>query len=142
MNTSEFKFDYCANNTGLTISIYLDGQQLYCQSVGTEFASFVGQIPDDGNFHQIEICMSGKTPKQTVIDHQGNIVSDVLLQITNIEVDGIDISTVFAEKSTYTHDFNGSGDTVVDRFYGSMGCNGSVKLDFSTPFYLWLLENM
>lgn len=86
--------------------------------------------------------MSGKTPKQTVIDHQGNIVSDVLLQITNIEVDGIDISTVFAEKSTYTHDFNGSGDTVVDRFYGSMGCNGSVKLDFSTPFYLWLLENM
>jgi len=42
----------------------------------------------------------------------------------------------------YQHDFNGTGNPTIDKFYGEMGCNGTVSLKFTTPIYLWLLENM
>jgi hypothetical protein len=65
-----------------------------------------------------------------------------MLTISNISIDDIDIDQLLIEKAEYTHDFNGSQDTITDKFYGDMGCNGTVTFEFTTPFYLWLLENM
>ena len=42
----------------------------------------------------------------------------------------------------YRHDYNGTTDPFDDEFYGEMGCNGTVSLKFTTPIYLWLLENL
>jgi hypothetical protein len=42
----------------------------------------------------------------------------------------------------YQHDFNGTGKLTTQNFYGELGCNGTVSLKFSTPIYIWLLENM
>ena len=86
--------------------------------------------------------MFGKTPAHTVVDEQGNIVSDAMINISKISVDDIDITQVVHELSVYQHDFNGSQPVIEDKFYGDMGCNGTVRLNFTTPIYLWLLENM
>ena len=49
---------------------------------------------------------------------------------------------MLVEQAVYTHDFNGTQPEIEDTFFGEMGCNGTVSLRFTTPIYLWLLENM
>ena len=37
---------------------------------------------------------------------------------------------------------NGTQPEIADNFFGIAGCNGTISFRFSTPIYLWLLENM
>ena len=92
--------------------------------------------------HVLEIEMMGKLPTDTKIDQQGNILSDKSITIENLAFDEITLGHLVTELATYTHNFNGSQDTIEDQFFGSMGCNGIVKLEFTSPVYLWMLENM
>jgi hypothetical protein len=103
---------------------------------------FSHEISDDDGEHELRIVMKHKTPDHTEVDDAGNIIRDAMLTVSNLTFDEIDLDKIFLEKSTYTHDFNGSQPTVHDQFFGNMGCNGTVNLKFSTPTYLWLLENM
>jgi hypothetical protein len=96
----------------------------------------------DNQPHVLEIIMSGKEPADTVLDDKGQILEDRLIDIEDIMLDDIDITTVFCRQATYTHDFNGSQPQVVDKFYNIMGCNGTVRLEFANPVYNWLLENI
>jgi hypothetical protein len=99
-------------------------------------------ISDDDNEYELRIEISGKNANHTTVDSEGNIVKDVVIQLSNFDMDGIDINQLFQEKSVYTHDFNGTKDTIEDQFFGIAGCNGVISFKFSTPMYLWLLENM
>jgi hypothetical protein len=69
-------------------------------------------------------------------------MSDKSITIENISFDEIALGQLVTELATYTHNFNGSQDTIEDQFYGSMGCNGIVRIEFTSPVYLWMLENM
>jgi len=77
-----------------------------------------------------------------VIDDQGNIIKDVVVEIVDISFDDVELGQIFYDKTFYYHDLNGTKDPVEDRFFGTMGCNGKVRLDFSSPVFIWLLENM
>jgi hypothetical protein len=99
-------------------------------------------IPDDDAEHVLKLILKGKCVDHTTVDSAGKILSDSMLTISDLAFDGIELKQIVYDKATYTHDFNGSGNSVEDRFYGTMGCNGTVSLKFSTPIYLWLLENM
>jgi hypothetical protein len=100
------------------------------------------EIADNQNKeHELKFVMKNKTSDHTKIDQDGNIVSDARLIISDVSFDEILLAQVFIDKSTYTHDFNGTGSEILDKFYGEMGCNGTVSLKFTTPVYLWLLEN-
>ena len=103
---------------------------------------FSHEISDDDGEHELRIVMKHKITEHTELDETGNIVRDVMLTISNVKFDDIDLGNIFFEKSIYTHDFNGSQPSVEDKFFGNMGCNGTVNLKFSTPVYIWLLENM
>lgn len=103
---------------------------------------FLHEVSDDDGEHELRIVMKHKITEHTELDNTGNIVRDVMLTISDIKFDDIDLGKIFFEKSIYTHNFNGSQPTVHDQFFGSMGCNGTVSLKFTTPLYLWLLENM
>lgn len=92
--------------------------------------------------HNLEIVMSGKTQDHTKLDEQGNIVKDALLKITDVSIDEVDVSLLLYTLATYSHDFNGTADHTRVPFHGLLGCNGIVSFKFSTPYYLWLLENM
>jgi hypothetical protein len=95
---------------------------------------------DDGN-HELRIVMKHKIPEHTELDDAGNIVRDAMLVVSDIKFDEIALENLFLEHTVYTHDFNGSQPTIEDKFFGDMGCNGTVSMKFTTPAYLWLLEN-
>jgi hypothetical protein len=97
---------------------------------------------DNDGEHELKFVLKNKTQEHTKIDEQGNIISDVMLSIGNLTFDDIKLGHIFIEQAVYHHDFNGSQDLFEDTFYGDMGCNGYVSLKFTTPIYLWLLENM
>jgi hypothetical protein len=90
----------------------------------------------------LRIVMSDKTAEHTKVDSDGNILKDVLIELSNFDIDGIDVNQLFQDKIVYTHNFNGTQPEIKDSFHGFMGCNGELTLNFSTPMYLWLLENM
>jgi len=96
----------------------------------------------DGAEHELRLVLKNKTAEHTQVDTQGNIITDARLQITDVAFDEIRLGHMFFEQAVYTHDFNGTGDTTHDKFYGELGCNGTVSLKFATPMYLWLLEHM
>ena len=126
----------------LGVQVLLDGVAFYNNAHVEDLCHVEHELDDDDGQHTLEIVMSGKTAEHTEVDEAGNITKDAMLTISNITVDGIDIGQVLYEKSVYTHDFNGSQPQTQDQFFGTAGCNGSISFEFSTPFYLWLLENM
>lgn len=92
--------------------------------------------------HELKFVLKNKTQEHTTIDELGNIVKDSVVEIKNIKFDEIELGNMFYDQAVYHHNFNGNGANTEDKFYGTMGCNGAVMLKFSTPMYLWLLENM
>jgi hypothetical protein len=97
---------------------------------------------DDDSDHVLEFIMSGKTIEHTKINAMETVTHDVLMHISDIHFESMDVTQIIFEQSQYHHDFNGTRLPVIDKFYGHMGCNGTVRLEFTTPIYLWLLENM
>ena len=92
--------------------------------------------------HELKIQLKNKSAGHTVIDAQGNIVKDSAVQIKNLAFDDIDLGQIVQNNSVYVHDFNGNGALTHDKFYDTMGCNGTVSMKFTTPVYLWLLEQI
>ena len=119
-NTSVFKTDHLKETTTVSFSCSDD---------------------DDGE-HVLEIEFTCKLPEHTKITESGEIVQDALISIDQLTIDDIDIDLIFSTLAEYTHDFNGSGETVTERCYNRLGCNGVVRFKFTTPVYLWLLENL
>ena len=54
----------------------------------------------------------------------------------------INYAQLFSKYAKYCHNFNGSGELTEQKFFGTLGCNGTVYFKFASPVYLWLLENM
>jgi hypothetical protein len=96
---------------------------------------------EDGD-HELCLTLQGKITAHTVIDDQGKIIKDAMLQFSGVEMDDINIDSMLQKLAVYTHDFNGSGVSTQDSFFHAQGCNGTVSLKFTSPVYLWLLENM
>jgi hypothetical protein len=102
---------------------------------------FSHELVNNDDEHELRIVMKYKTPDHTDVNEAGEIVRDARLLISDVKFEKISLGHTFIEKTVYTHDFNGSGNEVQDQFFGEMGCNGTVSLKFTTPAYLWLLEN-
>jgi hypothetical protein len=100
------------------------------------------EIADIDGEHELRFVLKNKTFNHTQIDEAGSIVSDARLIVTDLAFDEIELGHMVTEQAVYTHDFNGAGAVTHDKFYGEMGCNGTVSLKFTTPIYLWLLEHM
>ena len=126
----------------LGIEVWLNNQQLLNQEHVTELIEFKYDLPDDDAEHELRFVMKNKTTEHTKIDEQGAIVSDACLTVSNLAFDEIELKHLFIDHSIYTHNFNGTQTEIQDKFYGEMGCNGTVSFKFTTPVYLWLLENL
>lgn len=102
-----------------------------------EFSTTLTETP-----HVLKLVLKNKTTEHTQVNDQGQIVQDAMLRIENIKIDDLALDPILSLVSKYTHNFNGSGDQVQEKFYGHMGCNGAVTVDFYVPVYLWFLENL
>ncbi len=143
MQTAKLGFKISANDAVLDFQLLLDGQVHWQGRPGLDVQEISVEFDDaDDESHVLEFVLSGKTSDHTQITEQGEIESDVTVQIRDIAFDDIAIDQIFSELAEYHHDFNGTQAALVDRFFGTMGCNGTVRLEFTTPIYLWLLETM
>lgn len=141
------QFEVCAshNDSGIEITAQLDNDVAQTIKVGTDPHRFCFAINDEQeDEHELKIALSGKTYEHTKIDAAGNIVEDVMVYVSgdHCEIDGINIAKIFWDVAKYTHNQNGTTDTKNHKFFGPMGCNGTVSLKFTTPVYLWLLEHL
>ena len=144
METVKISFDIETSDAAcpLGVQVWLDDAVLLSNSHVQEKISFAHDISDDDGKHQLRVVISGKTSDHTRVDEAGNIVKDATLQISNVVIDDLDVNQLFLEKCVYTHTFNGTQPEIEDTFHGIAGCNGTITFEFTTPIYLWLLENM
>lgn len=96
-------------------------------------------LPDDRATHVLRIAMTGKTHNHTVMANNGSILSDASMLVTRLEFEDIDMMPVFCQgMACYTHSHNDLlRPAELDEFYGYIGCNGVVDIEFETPIYLW-----
>jgi hypothetical protein len=106
------------------------------QQISTEISD------DDDLAHELRLVMKNKTEEHTEVNDLGDIVRDARLVISELCFDGIKLGNIVAEKAVYEHDFNGSMEKSLHEFFGEMGCNGTVKIEFTTPVYMWMLEHI
>jgi hypothetical protein len=99
-------------------------------------------LNNDDAEHELRFVLKNKTSDHTSIDESGNILADARLKIMDLTFDEISLGHLVTEQATYKHDFNGTGQPIQEKFYGEIGCNGTICLKFTTPIYLWLLEHM
>jgi len=102
---------------------------------------FSHELTDEDGEHELRIVMKNKTSEHTDVNEDGKIVRDARLIINDIKFDEVKLTYNQLIKIIYKHDFNGSAEEIEDQFYEELGCNGTASLKFTTPTYLWLLEN-
>tara|TARA_Y100000592_G_C5201371_1_gene190708 strand:+ start:6 stop:488 length:483 start_codon:yes stop_codon:yes gene_type:complete len=105
----------------------------------------------EGEKSELVILRSGNQKGQTIVNEKGDILKDQLLHIKSIEIDQIEIGALVYE-GVYTPQYpepwasqqKAAGNDLPDSFTNVtiMGHNGSWKLGFTSPFYMWLLENL
>ena len=142
--TIDITFCVTPTNPGaeLGFEAWLDDQIMFdIGSVQQTTEISIPVIEDDAE-RVLKLVLKGKCADHTTVDSDGNIISDSVLTISDLAFDGITLGQILYDQAVYTHDFNGNGSITKESFFGIMGCNGTVTLKFSTPVYLWLLENM
>jgi len=127
----------------LGLEIWLDTNQLYNTDHVTDVSlPLTFDLDEDEAAHELRFVMKNKTAEHTQINETGDIISDARLTISDLAFDEIALGQLFIDLAVYTHDFNGTQAEAQTKFYGEMGCNGSVSLKFTSPIYLWLLEHL
>ena len=144
MSTVKFSCVVAPTNTAIPLGgeIWIDDTCVFDQDWVSEPVRVEHEFSDADGEHSLRIKLKNKMPEHTRVDDQGNILEDALLSVTEIAFDEIDCTQIVQDKAVYHHNLNGTGSEIQDRFFGDMGCNGIVEVKFTTPVYLWLLENM
>ena len=104
----------------------------------------------EGLRYALKIQRSGKKVSQTIVE-DGKIVKDQILHISNIEIDDISIGNLIFE-GVYTPEYSRKwyeenlikGITLPKTYKNTkeLGYNGLWNFEFSSPFYMWLLDNL
>jgi len=127
----------------LGFEIWCDDQCVFNQPSMVLGMDFEHECDDtDNKVTEIKFVLKHKTPEHTKISQDGAIVSDSMIAVKNFTVDGISVDQILYNLAEYQHDFNGTGAQTTEKFYGTLGCNGTVSLKLTSPIYLWLLENI
>ena len=125
----------------LGLEVWIDDQQLFDTNHVSD-QQLEWSISEDEAEHELRFIMKNKTTGHTQVDENGKIIQDSRITIQNLCFNEIKLGQLVIDQAEYIHDFNGTKDSVTDKFYGEIGCNGTVSLKFTTPIYIWLLENM
>ena len=141
--TAKLSFSAASSGPDLRLIVRLDDTVIYDAYPGAEPAAVEYEFDDSQERDHVVIFeMQGKLPEHTKVTDDGEILQDRCITITNVAFDDIQLGHMITKVSKYHHDTNGTTANLIQPFYDTMGCNGRVELHFSTPIYLWLLENM
>lgn len=158
METEKLKFKIGLSSTGTEkhphFRISLNKEEKISASLESNDVSyyeFDAEVAEGELILDIEFLNKGFG--DTVIDEQGNILSDLILNIESIEIDEIELSTLKWSNSEYRPIYpskhvisvlkeTGKKPDDVVKNCVNLGWNGKWSLPFQSPFYIWLLENM
>lgn len=126
----------------LGFELWVDEAKLLDVDHVSETIEFTTELDEDESDHVLKLVLKNKTQFDTRISYDGEILKDACLEIGKLSFDGIELTYPVLQQIEYKHDLNGFGEPTIDKFYGTMGCNGTASLKFSTPIYLWLLQNI
>ena len=106
---------------------------------------------EENKEYNLVILRSGKDKNQTVVNQNGDLLKDQMLNIKSIEIDEIDIGALVYE-GVYSPEYpepwasqqKSAGRELPATFKNvtQMGHNGEWRFSFKSPFYMWLLENL
>ena len=142
MKCSDLVFYVKSARQELDIKFYMDGVLVGQCLPDDNWQEVKIQLPQQDGNHCFEVEMQGKTPQHTKIDADGNILEDLLIEFKDWRFDDIELGHAASELIVYEHDHNGTSDVVQQRFFGQMGCNGKIKLQFESPVFNWLLLHL
>jgi hypothetical protein len=99
-------------------------------------------LSNDPSTHRIQLLMSGKNHSHTKVDNNSAILSDIYAIIESIKIDQIEVKELFCNGlPCYVHNNNNHTADILDQFYGFIGCNGTISMDFYTPINQWFIEH-
>jgi hypothetical protein len=129
--------------------ISLNGKELKSGTISTpsdtvEYYSFSCELEEQQ--HVLGVRLLNKEMTDTVQNEDKSaILKDLVLNIVSIEIDEIEVGKCKWDTSAYVLDapvdYHGQTVTELTRCV-NLGFNGEYQFKFSTPYYVWLLENM
>jgi hypothetical protein len=111
----------------------------------TEYVSFECPVEEDKD-HVLTVTFDNKTDSDVVENADKTAIEkDMLLNIDSIEIDDIDLATLTMTASKFKcakpENWPEPGTTVLKNCV-NFGFNGTYELKFTSPFYMWLLDNL
>lgn len=118
--------------------------KISADSGSTEYFTFTSEL-EPGN-HVLGIRLLNKQITDTVqSEDKSTIVNDLLLNIESIEIDEVEVGMCKWYESVYILDtpaqFNNQTVTQLEKCV-NLGFNGEYQLKFTSPYYIWLLEQL
>ena len=144
METVAIQFNFTSNDvkSGLSVEIYFNNKILQTVNAVESKQKIAFNVDCAPGEHVLKFVLKNKTSVHTVLDDNGKIVTDACVGIENFQIDHVALEHAFFTQCRYHHDYNGSQEPIEDNFYGTMGCNGTVVLKFTSPVYRWLVETL
>lgn len=129
---------------------FVKRQQLTGGINETEYFEFDVDIKEGECSLIIELL--NKSVYDTVVDPNNSVVEDLLLNIDSVEIDEIDLGILLWTISDYQPNYPDSYRLKMSQLGQelpasvkncvNLGWNGKWNLPFTSPFYIWLLENI
>lgn len=119
--------------------VYINDTLLFDNTV-SEPIEIVSEECQLNETNSIVIELYNKNDGDTVTDNNGNIIKDVILNIDEISIDDIDLGRLLWTKSTYWPVNKDAPERLEECV--NLGWNGRWELSFTSPVYLWFLENL
>lgn len=156
MTTESVKFTIALSGTyhdkRPQYSVLIDDQEyasgfINADSGTTELIEFDANLNEGP--HSLNIKLLNKDPSDTIKSSNDpvnfEIVKDMLLNIEKIKIDSIDLDSLIWTESEYFLDnpytFNGENISSLKSCV-NLGWNGTYRIQFNSPVYIWLLEKL
>lgn len=133
------------------IKILVSGNEFYndyLDSLNGELKYIEFDAAISEGLNSLQIVLLNKESIDTVLHENGTIIKDMILSIDSIEIDDIDLGTLKWTLSKYfpiyPEEYLDMAQKAVTEITEcvDLGWNGTWKLEFQSPFYIWLLENL
>jgi len=125
-------------------SIWLDDHQVVASEiVGPAQQEIKFERTVDEGLHTLKIRLENKTNQDTVVEND-EVVKDMLLNIDDITIDDISLGNLLWSAEyilDHPQEYKGQTITKLDNCV-NLGWNGTYVLKFTSPFYIWLLEQL
>lgn len=134
MNHIKFTFKLTECNGWPKIRVLVDNDLYEDRQFTSEFDNITVPIEVLDGDHNLSIELYGKIINNTIVDKQGNILKDQLVELLDIYVDDIKLPEWFTYLGTYVANNTTYPQAKV------WGGNGVWNWSFSTPLIIWILD--